>query len=190
MTSIDPSSRPDSAGSSKTFASEPPTAPDAGDLGERDARFLRQAIDWADKAKQGGNRPFGAVIVGADGEVIAEAGNTTHESDDRTAHAETNAIRALAGSGLTREQLASATLYASGEPCVMCAGAIFSASIRRVVFGLDVQRLRVFRAGLPHQNDLQMSCRDVFATSPEAIECIGPALLDEAGAVHVGGWDA
>ena len=158
-------------------------------LDERDSRYLRKAIAWSHAARRRGNRPFGAVIVGADGTVLCEAANTTAETNDRTAHAETNAIRMLAGLGLAREQLAGGTMYASGEPCVMCAGAIFCAGIGRVVFGVDAVRLRTFRAGLPHQRDLELSCRDVFRASPHPIACLGPALLDEASAAHVGGWD-
>ena len=91
---------------------------------------------------------------------------------------------------ITREVLAGATIYASGEPCVMCAGAIFWANIGRVVFGIDAERLRVFSGEHGDQRDAELSCRDVFRASPHPIECIGPALVDEAGAAHVGAWKA
>ena len=157
-------------------------------LDERDGRYLRKAIVWSHAARRRGNRPFGSVIVSADGEVLAEAGNSNAETGDCTAHAEVNALRALAGRGLTREELASATLYASGEPCVMCAGAIFWSNIGRVVYGIDAERLRVFRGERQDQRDAELSCRDVFRASPHPIECIGPALIDEASAAHVGAW--
>jgi tRNA(Arg) A34 adenosine deaminase TadA len=70
----------------------------------------------------------------------------------------------------------------------MCAGAIFWSNIGRVVFGLDAERLRVFRGEHADQRDAELSCRDVFRASPHAIECIGPALVDEAAAAHVGAW--
>jgi tRNA(Arg) A34 adenosine deaminase TadA len=162
----------------------PPETP----LDERDGRYLRKAIVWSHAARRRGNRPFGCVIVSAAGEVLSEAGNSNTETSDCTAHAEVNALRALAGRGLSREELASATLYASGEPCVMCAGAIFWSNIGRVVFGIDAERLRVFRGERQDQRDAELSCRDVFRASPHPIECIGPALIDEASAAHDGAW--
>jgi tRNA(Arg) A34 adenosine deaminase TadA len=127
------------------------------------------------------------VLVGADDRVLAEAWCNTSETGDCTGHAETNAVR-LASPQHPREVLAGATMYSSGEPCVMCAGAIFWAGIRRVVFGIDAVSLRAFRGEVAEQRDAELSCRDVFAASPHAIECIGPALLEEASAPHVGFW--
>jgi tRNA(adenine34) deaminase len=157
-------------------------------LDERDGRYLRKAIVWSYAARRRGNRPFGAVIVSAGNEVLAEAHCNSTETGDVTGHAETNALRQLAGRGLSREELAGATLYASGEPCVMCAGAIFWSNIGRVVFGIDAERLRIFRGEHADQRDVELSCRDVFLASPHPIECIGPALVDDAGAAHVGAW--
>jgi tRNA(Arg) A34 adenosine deaminase TadA len=157
-------------------------------LDERDGRYLRKAIGWSYAGRRRGNRPFGAVIVSATGEVLAEAYCSTAETGDVTGHAETNAVRMLADRKLSRDALAGATLYSSGEPCVMCAGAIFWSNIGRVVFGIDAERLRVFRGEHGDQRDAELSCRDVFRASPHPIECIGPALIDEAGAAHVGAW--
>ena len=165
-----------------------PTLPPETPLDERDGRYLRKAIVWSHAARRRGNRPFGAVIVSGDGEVLAEAWCNTAETGDVTGHAETNAVRMLAGRGHSRDALAAATIYSSGEPCVMCAGAIFWSNIGRVVFGIDAERLRVFRGERPEQRDAELSCRDVFAASAHRIECIGPALLDEAIAAHVGAW--
>jgi tRNA(adenine34) deaminase len=157
-------------------------------LDERDGRYLRKAIYWAHAAGRRGNRPFGAIVVSATGEVITEAYNNTFETGDVTGHAEVSAIRALAAKRPSREELAGATLYSSAEPCVMCAGAIFWSNIGRVVFGIDAERLRVFRGERQDQRDAELSCRDVFDASPHPIECIGPALVDEASAPHEGAW--
>jgi tRNA(Arg) A34 adenosine deaminase TadA len=70
----------------------------------------------------------------------------------------------------------------------MCAGAIFWSNIGRVVYGIDALRLRGYRGERAEQRDAELSCRDVFAASPHPIECIGPALADEAAAVHEGFW--
>lgn len=156
-------------------------------LSARDGGYLRQAIDWSRTARERGNRPFGAVIVSAAGDLLAEAYCNTTETADCTGHAETNAVR-LASPHVSREVLATSTLYSSGEPCVMCAGAIFWANIGRVVFGIDAVSLRTFRGELAVQRDAELSCRDVFAASPHPIECVGPALLAESRAPHVGFW--
>lgn len=163
--------------------------PEPEDLTERDAAYLRQAIALSATARQRGNRPFGSVIVSAAGDIQAQAWNATAETGDCTAHAETAAIR-LASAQYSREELAGSTIYASGEPCVMCAGAIFWSNIGRVVYGIDAVRLRAFRGSRSDQTDLELSCRDVFAASARRIECLGPALLEEASAVHQQAWKA
>ncbi|WP_244982914.1 nucleoside deaminase [Comamonas aquatica] len=163
-----------------TFPAEQPVA-------ERDATYLRQAIELSRTARQRGNRPFGSVIVAPDGTVLGAGWNSNGESGDCTAHAEVQAIRE-ACQRHDRTALEQATLYASGEPCVMCAGAIFWANIRRVVYGIDDQRLRVFRGERLDQRDVELSCRDVFRAAPFAVECTGPSLVDEASQPHVGAW--
>lgn len=158
-------------------------------LSERDGKYLMQAIAWSRTARERGNRPFGAVIISAEGALIAEAYCNTSETGDCTGHAETNAVR-LATPHTSREVLAASTLYSSGEPCVMCAGAIFWSGVRRVVFGIDAVSLRVFRGEVAEQRDAELSCRDVFAASPHTIECIGPVMLAEASEPHIGFWKA
>lgn len=156
-------------------------------LDTHDALYLRRAIELSRHARARGNRPFGAVIATADGRVLAEAWCNTTETGDCTGHAETTAVR-LASPQHSREALAEATVYSSGEPCVMCAGAIFWANLRRVVYGIDAVSLRHFRGERGDQRDAELGCREVFAASPHPVEVIGPALLDEAAAVHVGAW--
>ena len=161
--------------------------PQAQPLNDTDGRYLREAIALADTARERANRPFGALIVAADGRVLAAASNANGESGDCTAHAELSAIR-LASPLHPRDELARATLYSSAEPCVMCAGAIFWSAIGRVVYGIDAERLRVFRGERLDQKDAELSCCDVFQAASHAIECIGPALIDEASSSHQGAW--
>ncbi|MES2716976.1 MAG: nucleoside deaminase [Pseudomonadota bacterium] len=158
-------------------------------LSDSDARHLRQAIALSAQGRSRGNRPFGAVVVGADGSVLAEAWCNTTETGDCTGHAETTAVR-LVSPRHSRAELATATLYSSAEPCVMCAGAIFWSNIGRVVYGIDAVRLRHYRGERPDQRDAELSCRDVFAAAPAPITCIGPVLADEAAVVHEGAWKA
>ena len=159
----------------------------AATLEDGDATYLRQAIAWSRTARERGNRPFGAVVVSAEGTILAEAYCNTGETGDCTGHAETNAVRELTPR-VSRDVLALATLYSSAEPCVMCAGAIFWSGIGRVVFGIDAVALRAFRGQVATQRDAELSCRDVFRASPHPIECIGPVLVHEAAKPHEGFW--
>ncbi|MCR9107709.1 nucleoside deaminase [Marivita sp. XM-24bin2] len=92
------------------------------------------ALDQAREAADRGEVPVGAVVVAADGTVVAAAGNRTRELHDPTAHAEMLAIRdACALLGV--ERLTDHDLYVTLEPCPMCAGAISNARIRRLYYG-------------------------------------------------------
>ncbi|MCB1336476.1 MAG: nucleoside deaminase [Maritimibacter sp.] len=95
---------------------------------------MQIALDEARAAAARGEVPVGAVLVGADGTVLARAGNRTRELNDPTAHAEMLVIRAAAAA-LGSERLAGADLYVTLEPCPMCAAAISFARIRRLYYG-------------------------------------------------------
>ena len=98
-----------------------------------DEQFMRRAIAEAEAARSEGEIPIGAVIV-AGGRIVARAHNLTETLGDVTAHAEMQAITAAANA-LGGKYLTDCTLYVTVEPCVMCAGAIGWAQIRRVVYG-------------------------------------------------------
>ena len=93
---------------------------------------MREAI--AEAADSGEDVPVGALILSADGEVIARGHNEREADSDPTAHAEIVAIR-RAAAARQDWRLEDCTLVVTLEPCVMCAGAIVAARIRRVVFG-------------------------------------------------------
>lgn len=99
-------------------------------------RFMQMALEEARAAAARGEVPVGAVIVSAEGEVLARAGNRTLEDRDPTAHAEMLVIR-QACAVLGSERLIDCDLYVTLEPCPMCAGAISFARIRRLYFGAD-----------------------------------------------------
>lgn len=161
--------------------------PAGAGLGARDEIHLRRAIELSREAASRGNRPFGSVVVSAAGAVLGEAANRNAETGDCTGHAEVGALR-IASLAHPRAAFAGSTVYASGEPCVMCAGAIFWSGARRVVFGVDAATLRGFRQRQAGAGDLALSCREVFAASPEPFEVLGPALADEALAPHLAYW--
>src|SRR5438128_1037783 len=96
-----------------------------------DERFMDQAIKLAKSAKSSGNFPFGAVIVKG-GEVISSGQCQEVTEHNVTKHAELIAV-SRACSKLKTVDLSGCTLYASGEPCNMCASAAFQADIARVV---------------------------------------------------------
>lgn len=95
---------------------------------------MADALAEARAAAARGEVPVGAVIVGADGNVLARAGNRTRADSDPTAHAEIVAIRE-ACRRLGSERLVGADLYVTLEPCPMCAAAISFARIRRLYWG-------------------------------------------------------
>ena len=95
---------------------------------------MQAALAEAEAAAVRGEVPVGAVVVAADGTVLACAGNRTRELADPTAHAEMLAIRAACAK-LGSERLTDADLYVTLEPCAMCATAISFARIRRLYFG-------------------------------------------------------
>ena len=92
------------------------------------------ALDEARLAMESGEVPVGAVLIDDEGGVVVRAHNMCEAERDATAHAEILAIRE-AGRKLTRWRLTGCTLYVTLEPCPMCAGAIMSARISRLVYG-------------------------------------------------------
>jgi len=95
---------------------------------------MRVALAEAELARAAGDVPVGAVLLDADGAVLALGRNRREEDRDPTAHAEVVAIRA--GAAIRGDwHLEDCTLVVTLEPCVLCAGAILAARIPRVVFG-------------------------------------------------------
>lgn len=95
---------------------------------------MQAALDEARAAAARGEVPVGAVVVDAQGRIVARAGNRTRELNDPSAHAEMLAIRqacAAAGS----ERLPGHDLYVTLEPCPMCAAVISAARIARLYYG-------------------------------------------------------
>lgn len=102
---------------------------------EADLKFMRLALNEARKALVEQEVPIGAVVV-SDGVVVGRGHNLVETLSDPTAHAEMQALTAAA-STLGGKYLQGCTLYATVEPCIMCAGAAGWAQIGRVVWGAD-----------------------------------------------------
>ena len=97
-----------------------------------DETFMRRAIELAASAEAGGDVPVGAILV--TGSESFEAKNEKELRNDATAHAEMLALQEAA-SNLKVWRLPDATMYVTKEPCVMCAGAMVAARIKRLVYG-------------------------------------------------------
>lgn len=100
---------------------------------DADRRWMQRAIELAERAREEGEVPVGAVVV-RDGNLIGEGWNRPIAAQDASAHAEIQAIRA-AGAALGNYRLGGCTLYVTLEPCAMCAGAMVHARVERLVFG-------------------------------------------------------
>jgi tRNA(Arg) A34 adenosine deaminase TadA len=155
---------------------------------ETDLRHLRRCIDLASEARAAGQHPFAALVVDANGDVLAEAQNESRPPEgDPTRHAELVAA-SRAARGFSPERLATATLYSSAEPCCMCSGAIYWANIRRIVYALSEVRLLKLTGANEENPTLSLPCREVFARGQRAVEIVGPLLEDEAAKPHEGFW--
>lgn len=152
-----------------------------------DEALLRRAIAVAGSALGKGNHPFGAILVGPDGEVLLEAENSVVTEHDATGHAERN-LMTLASRRFPRDLLARCTMYTSTEPCAMCAGAVYWAGVRRIVYGLAERDLLAMTGAHPENPTFDLPCREVFAAGQARTEVIGPLLAAEAKAVHEGFW--
>ena len=98
-----------------------------------DEKWMSLALEQARKAEEEDEVPVGAILV-KDGLLIAKAHNQPISTNDATAHAEIQLIKA-AGKKLKNYRLNGTSLYVTLEPCAMCLGAIMHARIKRLVFG-------------------------------------------------------
>jgi tRNA(Arg) A34 adenosine deaminase TadA len=134
-----------------------------------DERFLRRAVELAAAGRAAGNAPFGSLLVGPDGAVLAEDHNTVLSDGDITAHPELKLAR-WAARELDPATAAATTMYTSCQPCGMCTGAIDRSGLGRVVFALSNEQFEDLKpsGGFPR------------------VRQDGPALFDEARAAVEG----
>ncbi len=138
---------------------------------------MREVFAVARRARAHGNRPFGALLVAANGAVLAAAENAQITDEQVLAHAEMNLLH-RAVKEFSPDVLAASTLYTSAEPCAMCAGAIFWSGISRLVYGLSGVRLHEL-TGFSQQM-LVASARDVLDRAGRRVEVVGPIFEAEA----------
>ena len=126
----------------------------------QDLAHLRRCIELASEARERGDEPFGSVLVGTDGTVLAERTNRVNTDRDATSHPE-HWLAAWAAHHLTPAARAAATLYTSGESCAMCSAAQYWAGVGRLVFVMSGEQLAAKRGS----GGLALSSREVFARS-------------------------
>jgi len=133
----------------------------------QDEGYLRAAIRLASEARQAGDQPYGALLVAADGTVLAEDRNTVVTGRDITAHPELKLAR-WAARELSVTAARATTMYTSCQPCAMCTNAIARANLARVVYALAGDQLH--------------NLKPPGSVDPDAAQVVydGPALFDEA----------
>jgi tRNA(Arg) A34 adenosine deaminase TadA len=132
-----------------------------------DERYLRRAIELAVAARAAGEDPYGSLLVGPDGDVLAEDWNTVRSERDITAHPELKLAR-YAWRELAPDVARRTTMYTSCEPCILCVGAIERSGLGRVVFALSTEQFYQLEPS-------QTAIRDAMQVAYE-----GPALPEEA----------
>jgi tRNA(Arg) A34 adenosine deaminase TadA len=148
-------------------------------------QYVRQVNDLARSAVEDGNYPFGAILVD-DGEVVATSTNTVATDWDITAHPELK-LAVLASEQYDLAERRELTLYASTEPCPMCAGAIYWAGIGRVVYSTSAPTVA------EHSGDdlvIPVGCEQCLEGAGREVEFVGPVLEEEGLAVHREFWAA
>jgi tRNA(Arg) A34 adenosine deaminase TadA len=153
-----------------------------------DEAFLRKSFDVARRAHSHGNHPFGALLVSDDARILLESENGFLPDRDMTAHAE-RLLATAASKRYDRAFLGRCSLYASAEPCAMCAGATYWVGIGRVVYALSERRLKAIIGDHVENPTLELPCRTVFAAGQRPVEVVGPMLEEEAATLHRGVWD-
>ncbi len=135
--------------------------------------YMSRAMAMAQAAFAVGEVPVGAIVVAADGEILAEAHNAPVAGHDPTAHAEIRALRAAAAK-VGNYRLLGATLFVTLEPCTMCAGAISHARIAHVVYGASDAK------GGAVENGIQFFTQKTCHHRPQVT---GGILADEAASL-------
>ena len=142
---------------------------------DADQRWMRHALELAQRAQALGEVPVGALIV-KEGELLAEGWNQPVASHDPSAHAEMVAMRAAAQFE-KNYRLTGLTLYVTLEPCVMCAGAIIHARIGRVVFGAADPKAGAVRSVYDVISNPRLNHKPAWTGGVLAAEC--GAILTE-----------
>lgn len=122
-----------------------------------DELLMEEALRCAQRALEIEEVPVGAIVV-HEGTIVGRGWNRNLADNDPTAHAEIMALRD-AGANLGNHRLSDCELFATIEPCAMCAGALIHARIRRLVYGADDPKAGAVHSVLPVLNHPQLNHR-------------------------------
>ena len=143
-----------------------------------EVQAMQLAMEAARQARAAGDTPFGATLVSSEGEILHTSPNRQNSTGDCTAHAEVVLVRE-ATQRFGPERLHGAVVFASGEPCAMCSGAMFWAGIKRVVFRASTQDIGDALGGPV----LPARCAEVLEPAQPAVRVEEGLLRDGAVAV-------
>ncbi|MGQ3329710.1 MULTISPECIES: nucleoside deaminase [Halorubrum] len=160
-----------------TGEAAPDDADQDADVDATDREYVDRAIELAEEAVEMGNTPFGALLV-LDGEIVGEGHNETLTEDDLAAHPELTLAR-WAGRELDADERARCTMYASTEPCPMCAAGIHYAGIGRVVFGVAGETLDELTGDV-----VSIPCAEVIRRADGETDVDGPIAESAAMELH------
>jgi tRNA(adenine34) deaminase len=149
-----------------------------------DEHYMRLALAEAGAAAEVGDVPVGAIVVDAAGDVVGHGRNRREIDDDPTAHAEVVALREAARRAGTW-RLHGCILYATLEPCPMCAGALVNARIARAVYGCDDPKAGALQTLYAIGTDTRLNHRFEVTPGILAAEC-GKLLSDFFAALRKG----
>ena len=125
------------------------------DQANSDELFMEEALRAAQRALEAGEVPVGAVVV-CEGKIVGRGGNRNLADSDPTAHAEVVALR-QAGAAIGNHRLEGCELFATIEPCAMCAGALVHARLERLVYGADDPKAGAIRSVMQVLNHPQLN---------------------------------
>ena len=149
---------------------------------DAELRHLRRCVELATEALEAGDEPFGSVLVGADGAVLAEDRNRV-ASGDRTRHPEFELAR-WAAANMPPEERAVATVFTSGEHCPMCAAAHGWVGLGRIVYVSSSEQLAIWLAelGVPAPPVRTLPIREVIPDL--VVEGPVPGLAEQVRDLH------
>jgi len=139
------------------------------DKANSDELFMEEALRSAQRALEAGEVPVGAVVV-CGGKIVGRGGNRSLADCDPTAHAEIVALRE-AGAALGNHRLEGCELFATIEPCAMCAGALVHARLKRLVYGADDPKAGAIRSVMQVLNHPSLNHRMEVRTGVLAGRC-------------------
>ena len=151
--------------------SDHPLSSPAIGTSETDEFWMEEALRCAQRALEGGEVPVGAIVV-LGNRAIGRGWNRNISDSDPTAHAEVIALRE-AGAAIGNYRLGECDLFATIEPCAMCAGALVHARIRRLIYGADDPKAGAVHSVLKVVNHPALNHRVEVRGGVLAVRCAG-----------------